>query len=73
MCIAKPSQIGAAADVHQDVEVFTTFRFTNEDCVEGLSRRVTARPDAKTVPGFVHELGVFEGRPILRPNGKHDV
>jgi hypothetical protein len=40
--ITKPSEIGVAADVHQNVQMFAAFGFTNEDSVEGFVGRVTA-------------------------------
>ena len=39
---AKPRQIGFTGDMHENVEMFAAFRFTNEDGVEGLVGRVTA-------------------------------
>jgi hypothetical protein len=64
--VSKQGEIGAAVNMHQQVEVFARHRLAHKDAMEGFVWSVPSRPDTETIPGFVNELGVFKRRPISR-------
>lgn len=67
--IPEQGAIGVAVNVYQNMKIGDGYRFTNEDSVERVGVRVTARPATEFIPGLIYELRVLERRLIAGANG----